>query len=36
MDDRPLRFEAPVPEDLRRLWEAVTGGRFPTQGDALG
>jgi 23S rRNA pseudouridine1911/1915/1917 synthase len=28
-DDRPLRFEAPVPEDLRRLWEAVTGGAWP-------
>jgi len=24
-DDRPLAFEAPVPEDLRTLWERVTG-----------
>jgi 23S rRNA pseudouridine1911/1915/1917 synthase len=26
MEDRPLAFEAPVPEDLRMLWERV-GGR---------
>lgn len=25
----PLAFEAPVPEDLRGLWEEVTGTRFP-------
>jgi 23S rRNA pseudouridine1911/1915/1917 synthase len=25
----PLRFEAPVPEDLRMLWEKVAGGAFP-------
>jgi 23S rRNA pseudouridine1911/1915/1917 synthase len=25
MDDRPLAFEAPVPGDLRELWEKVTG-----------
>lgn len=25
----PLRFEAPVPEDFRMLWERVTGGGFP-------
>jgi 23S rRNA pseudouridine1911/1915/1917 synthase len=25
----PLRFEAPVPQDLRELWLAVTGAPFP-------
>lgn len=25
----PLSFEAPVPEDLRTLWETVTGGSIP-------
>ena len=25
----PLAFEAPVPEDLRELWEGVAGGAFP-------
>jgi 23S rRNA pseudouridine1911/1915/1917 synthase len=24
-----LRFEAPVPQDLEQLWQAVTGGRLP-------
>jgi len=24
-----LRFEAPVPDDLRGLWERVTGRAFP-------
>jgi 23S rRNA pseudouridine1911/1915/1917 synthase len=28
-DDRPLLFEAAVPEDLKMLWERVTGGAFP-------
>ncbi len=28
-DGRPLRFEAPVPEDLRRLWEEVAESEFP-------
>jgi 23S rRNA pseudouridine1911/1915/1917 synthase len=27
--DEPLALEAPVPEDLRGLWETVTGGRWP-------
>jgi 23S rRNA pseudouridine1911/1915/1917 synthase len=27
--EEPLAFEAPVPEDLRGLWEGVTGGRWP-------
>lgn len=26
----PLAFEAPVPEDLRTLWESVTGGALPS------
>ena len=26
----PLSFEAPVPEDLRELWQAVTGVPFPS------
>lgn len=25
IDDRPLSFEAPLPEDLRRLWREATG-----------
>jgi 23S rRNA pseudouridine1911/1915/1917 synthase len=25
----PLAFEAPVPDDLRELWERVTGEKFP-------
>ncbi len=25
----PVAFEAPVPEDLRSLWQEVTGGEFP-------
>ncbi|MDP9122825.1 MAG: RluA family pseudouridine synthase, partial [Acidobacteriota bacterium] len=29
IDDRPLRFEAPVPGDLRALWEAVTETPWP-------
>jgi 23S rRNA pseudouridine1911/1915/1917 synthase len=29
-DGRPLAFEAPVPEDLRELWQAVTGTDWPT------
>jgi 23S rRNA pseudouridine1911/1915/1917 synthase len=29
-DGRPLAFEAPVPEDLRELWEGVTGSDWPT------
>lgn len=28
-EDRHLAFEAPVPEDLRGLWERVTGTPFP-------
>ncbi|HEX9945593.1 MAG TPA: RluA family pseudouridine synthase [Thermoanaerobaculia bacterium] len=28
----PLAFEAPVPEDLRTLWERVTGEAFPAPG----
>lgn len=28
-DGRPLTFEAPVPEDLRELWERVTAAPWP-------
>ncbi|HEX7183342.1 MAG TPA: RluA family pseudouridine synthase [Thermoanaerobaculia bacterium] len=30
MDGRALSFEAPVPEDLRELWEDVTGSGWPS------
>jgi 23S rRNA pseudouridine1911/1915/1917 synthase len=33
-DGRALAFEAPVPEDLRRLWEQVTGEGWPTAARA--
>jgi 23S rRNA pseudouridine1911/1915/1917 synthase len=26
---QPLRFEAPIPADLKALWQAVTGGQLP-------
>ena len=29
-DGRALSFEAPVPEDLKSLWERVTGGGWPS------
>ncbi len=30
IDSRPLAFEAPVPEDMRELWEEVTGEAWPS------
>jgi 23S rRNA pseudouridine1911/1915/1917 synthase len=31
-----LAFEAPVPEDLRKLWQQVTGKAFPSLGENHG
>ncbi|HEY0511105.1 MAG TPA: RluA family pseudouridine synthase [Thermoanaerobaculia bacterium] len=31
--DEPVAFEAPVPEDVRGLWERVTGTPFPLSGS---
>jgi 23S rRNA pseudouridine1911/1915/1917 synthase len=35
IDGRPLAFEAPVPEDLRELWEGVTGSAWAPPTAAL-